>query len=256
MAECLPNMYQALGLNTSTTSLYFQFLMDQEHSRMIFYVDVSTFASRKVTAVQYEAKHGARQRGSGITVILDYIDSLRSMRTIPDPILKKKKTRENKSHSLDASSSKKWTQLSSFSTSILNDLYDRRKVYGAKHPNSLISLLCLRKEAPSSTPTIDRTEYKGWAAQPRGLPSRHWCPPSIRWICCCFSDWFLLLYLRLTLEPGSPAGRVRDEQRQQWSFVSQSCDQWGHDTWWEAVDLANEKSHWVTGNLLWLPTHT
>lgn len=91
MAECLPNMYQALGLNTSTTSLYFQFLMDQEHSRMIFYVDVSTFASRKVTAVQYEAKHGARQRGSGITVILDYIDSLRSMRTIPDPILKKKK---------------------------------------------------------------------------------------------------------------------------------------------------------------------
>lgn len=65
--------------------------MDQEHSRMIFYVDVSTFASRKVIAMQYKAKHGARQRGSGITVILDYIDSLRSMQTIPDPILKKKR---------------------------------------------------------------------------------------------------------------------------------------------------------------------
>lgn len=84
---------------------------------MIFYVDVSTFASRKVIAMQYKAKHGARQRGSGITVILDYIGSLRSMRTVPDPILKrKKKTRENKSHSLDASSSKKGTQLSSFPT--------------------------------------------------------------------------------------------------------------------------------------------
>lgn len=89
-------MYQALGLNTSTTSLYFQFLMDQEHSRMIFYVDVSTFASRKVIAMQYKAKHGARQRGSGITVILDYIGSLRSMRTVPDPILKRKKKDQGK----------------------------------------------------------------------------------------------------------------------------------------------------------------
>lgn len=63
---------------------------------MIFYVDVSTFASRKVIAMQYKAKHGARQRGSGITVILDYIGSLRSMRTVPDPILKRKKKRPGK----------------------------------------------------------------------------------------------------------------------------------------------------------------
>lgn len=49
MVKCLPRMYQALGLglNISATSLCFCFVMDQEHSRMIFYVDVSTFASRK-----------------------------------------------------------------------------------------------------------------------------------------------------------------------------------------------------------------
>lgn len=169
------------------------------------------------------------------------------MQTTLDPILKKKKrTKKNKSCSFDTSSTKKGTPLS-FPRTTLNDR--RNEVYGAKHParglRPNIPILWFpywEKRSPSSTPTIDRTEYRDWAVESRSFLSKHWCHLSGE-DAIVSQTGFYTLYLRLTVEPGSPAGWVRNEQRQRWPFISQLCDQWGQDTWWEAVDLANEDSH-------------
>jgi hypothetical protein len=134
-------------------------------------------------------------------------------------------------------------------------LYDRRrKVCGDKHPGSLISLLCLWKEAPSSISTPDRTESRDCAVEPRSFLSRHWCHLSGEYAIASQTG-FSTLYLRLTLEPGSPAGRVRDGQRQRWAFISQSCDQWGQ---WHLVGGCGS-SRWefpLGGRELALTSHT
>lgn len=116
--------------------------------------------------------------------------------------------------------------------------------------SQFFDFLTVSEKRHSQPPTIDRTEYEDCVVELRSFLSRHRCHLSGEYAVVSQAG-FLHSVLESHTGTWLTCCQVRDEQRQCWPFISQSRDPRGHDTWREAVDLANEDSHWVA-----LTSHT